>query len=757
MGRGARKRVPLLISRTTLIRPVPTGQYQLVGFAPLGDHAALERVLARADSDDRLEDLTARDPRGVGVRGGYPQIVRGPEDKKRVLRFLQVAYARSAAARVVVDRIAAETWGHWIKLEAPDALKQRLEEVFKFPTARQGDRPIWWWFERADRLASRDGRALLFFNLVDATGQSKEKPRRVRGIRNLQVIREAQIAGKLYDTDPASPTFGQVRAWKVWVNVGAYGDTQARGLIAVEQEIHADRCLAFIPDPDEDDPCDGVSIIFPLLNIIEYGENIAWASAEAYFQEAQPLLAVYRDPDVPLDPDGKEEIKKAVAKLQQNALQRVFLHGAKVEVVGGSAQLADPTPHWDIATDLLAMALGYPKRWLFGDAAGELAASKEDSRRAETRLKNRKEQYAGPLLYAFLARLIEWEVELWPLPPKLPVDFTWNPNSQPSPDERATIAQAEMITRTGYRRARLPLPKDQEYEPGEWPEGTEDFPEPQPFGAGAFGRGAPPDEEEAEGDEAPPVPVEVSDVAKRLQARLDAALLKAKRELVQLLAARADALDDDAASLLGRVRLEEELARAITEALEEATYEGAVGTFRDLGEDRVFRYLDDTSIREFKTIGQDLAEGMRERLAERVRRDIAEALAREKPASLRELTRHLEEAFLAGRSDAQRIARTETMRGFNTGTVEALRALGVQSLEFVAFPDADNGDPLGPCQQRNGKIFAVTDLANKPPIHPNCRCQLVAAAPRADGLQVYGQTLGEHVLLRARRAQAVAA
>lgn len=77
-------------------------------------------------------------------------------------------------------------------------------------------------------------------------------------------------------------------------------------------------------------------------------------------------------------------------------------------------------------------------------------------------------------------------------------------------------------------------------------------------------------------------------------------------------------------------------------------------------------------------------------------------------------------AFSADRADT--IARTELAFADIAGNAEGWKASGVVSgMQFLAAPDC-----CDECQARDGDIVSLDDLENAAPLHPRCRCNMVA-------------------------------
>jgi len=72
------------------------------------------------------------------------------------------------------------------------------------------------------------------------------------------------------------------------------------------------------------------------------------------------------------------------------------------------------------------------------------------------------------------------------------------------------------------------------------------------------------------------------------------------------------------------------------------------------------------------------------------------------------------------RRRAETIARTETARAQNTGYVEGLKELGVNKVEFSAYPGC-----CDICDLMDGKEYPIGRADDVIPVHPNCRCALL--------------------------------
>lgn len=713
----------------------------------LQDADRIFEAVARAEHAGDFSDMRARDPRDVGVRGGYPQVNQGGP-QAGLLEFARRAYRRSAPAKVVVDRVAADQWGEWFDLQGgSDEFRAAVEAFMRNPTGKVGCRPLWWWFKRAQRLARRDGRCLLYFGLKESGAvDPRQPPGNVQGVRYLHIIREHQIADVEIDEDPDSDEFNEIKGWTVRL---AGNKGQGKTIT-----VHPSRVLAFIPKPNEDDLTKGDSELVDSLNYVEGIENVLWSAIEAYFTEASPYIVAYRalspdgTPAVPMTPEQKAEVKAEIAKMQQSSVQRIFLHGVKLEVLSGSGQLANPTPHWDIANEAFGMAMGMPRSILRGDAAGEIAAAREDSRRWQSIISKVQEEEGDPLVTVLISRLEEWDVESWiEVDDADRVQIKWRPIYEEDAKDEAGRQLVLAQTRAIYVDRGMDPPVEVEWEPTENPDVlaavTNARPPPSAFGGG-FGGGNE-DEAKARGEEAKDAvgPLGVNTLVKRMRGRVASAIKKAYE--VGLAAARLEDAASDASLAIRASALEDDLQEAIRLGLEDAARAGAKRSFQDLGVKATRDLLRAERADNFRTVSAGLAADVAARVSDDVRRTIAQGLVEGLDAKL--IRDRLHDQFALREWEAERIARTETLRGWNAGTRDALRTLGIDAFRFVALPGADEQ-----CAERDGNVYSLGDLENSPPIHPNCRCTLVAVDEGATGITLRGATLPEGVALVSGRA-----
>lgn len=95
--------------------------------------------------------------------------------------------------------------------------------------------------------------------------------------------------------------------------------------------------------------------------------------------------------------------------------------------------------------------------------------------------------------------------------------------------------------------------------------------------------------------------------------------------------------------------------------------------------------------------------------------------------SIYQVANMMDARLQVGRSQTQRLVRTEYMHALNQGQIETYRSNGYKKLRWIATMDDKTSDI---CRKRNGKEYAIDNLPDIP-AHPNCRCTLVPVISQA--------------------------
>lgn len=90
----------------------------------------------------------------------------------------------------------------------------------------------------------------------------------------------------------------------------------------------------------------------------------------------------------------------------------------------------------------------------------------------------------------------------------------------------------------------------------------------------------------------------------------------------------------------------------------------------------------------------------------------------------------------AYKTSVETIFITEYSRQENIKAVERLEKQGQTQYRFLATPSERTCDV---CGAKDGKLFSIDDDANRPPLHPRCRCTVVTATLSQEELDSYGR------------------
>lgn len=111
-------------------------------------------------------------------------------------------------------------------------------------------------------------------------------------------------------------------------------------------------------------------------------------------------------------------------------------------------------------------------------------------------------------------------------------------------------------------------------------------------------------------------------------------------------------------------------------------------------------------------------------LANRLERGLIDCFSR--GASHDELTKQIMDDFSVSFNNADRIARTELSYIQNQSTLDSYRAAGVTQYQYLAELDAKSCDVCGSLDGQRFDLDAAEPGVNLPPLHPNCRCTILA-------------------------------
>ena len=114
----------------------------------------------------------------------------------------------------------------------------------------------------------------------------------------------------------------------------------------------------------------------------------------------------------------------------------------------------------------------------------------------------------------------------------------------------------------------------------------------------------------------------------------------------------------------------------------------------------------------------------RTKLTKEIQRSMLTAIHR--GSSIQQLSKALSQRMDVGYSNAERLIRTELNAVLNKSSADAMTDAEFTHYQFMATLDRRT---CARCGERDGEIFAIADMnqgENAPPLHPRCRCTIVA-------------------------------
>lgn len=150
-------------------------------------------------------------------------------------------------------------------------------------------------------------------------------------------------------------------------------------------------------------------------------------------------------------------------------------------------------------------------------------------------------------------------------------------------------------------------------------------------------------------------------------------------------------------------------------------------------------YIISTTVDKFVVVnGKRFAAVVTDTTMQSIRAELVAGI--EQGESVYELTKRLNENFAFSKSRAERIARTESIRGTAKAELEAWKLSGVvKQVQWVVAPGCDHSvclDLDGKIIDLGGEFLSLDEMKNldisdydgsikNPPVHPNCKCVLI--------------------------------
>ena len=241
----------------------------------------------------------------------------------------------------------------------------------------------------------------------------------------IRVFDESYVSVDTYVTDTKSPRFGQPEFYSMTL-----GDVQDGTIQAKQAKVHWSRVIHFA-DNRESSEVFGIPRIQRTFNTLLDLQKVASSDAEGYWKSGFPGLSIESQPGVE-NPEFDEEEAREEIDRYQNSLQRYLtLLGMTAKTL--APNVSDPTPHFMIQMQCLAISEGCPLRIFLGSEEAKLAAS-QDKRTWNGRVSRRQQKVCVPYIVRELVdRLLA--AEILPMPEQYEAVF---PDlNTPSKDDKA--------------------------------------------------------------------------------------------------------------------------------------------------------------------------------------------------------------------------------------------------------------------------------------------------------------------------------
>lgn len=236
-----------------------------------------------------------------------------------------------------------------------------------------------------------------------------------------------------FETNPASPLFGQPSVYKI--NVNRSTTSSSRTLPRKIGFVHASRVLHVAEDCLDDDVY-GIPRLKPVFDRLDDLLKVVGGSAEFFFRGAQRLIGLEGLPDYQLQPGDEAAFKQSIEEFQFRLKDYIRVEGATIKELSGAA--ASPRDHCDVLIDLIAGTTGIPKRILTGSERGQLASSQDEEAWLQ-RVSRRQTTFAET---GMLRPLIDRLMLLGALPsPAQPYTVVWENLFALSAATQAEVAQ----------------------------------------------------------------------------------------------------------------------------------------------------------------------------------------------------------------------------------------------------------------------------------------------------------------------------
>lgn len=387
---------------------------------------------------DQVSRLRAMGNLGLSFAGardmytilGYSKNLK-PDD------YFQV-YRRQDIASRIIRAFPQATWrGNPKIVEGDDEKETEFEKAIQSLDDNMG---LWAYCERADRLCGIGRYSILILGVNDGAELS-EPLERANQINWLKAVKEVNADVAEWNTDAMSEDFGKPLIYNV-----TFGDAASKTGSSVSKKVHVSRVI-HIAEFLEEDEVFGTPRLESVFNRLQDLEKVVGGSAEMFWLGARNGLKATADKDASLRPDDIADLKQQMEDYQHSIRRTLAAQGVNIDSLGG--QTPDPSGNVDTILDLIAGAVGVPKRILIGSERGELASTQDETNWI-ARIDERRVNFAEPtIIRPLLKRLMDLGV----IPLSKEYRVEWEKQDGLSAKDRAEIGKIKAEALATYSNA----------------------------------------------------------------------------------------------------------------------------------------------------------------------------------------------------------------------------------------------------------------------------------------------------------------
>ena len=304
-------------------------------------------------------------------------------------------YTRMGLAHKLVERLANDRFDKWYEIESDN--ESLVLQLALLNSDKEGGMKIRNTFKKARKFALRHGYSLVFIEYEDQAETLADPVINPRRIVRLENIKKTEIQNIIFDKDENSPTFGDIKGYKL--NSKIFGDSLTEEII-----VDASRVI-HVPNGDDKDP-EGMSMYKPMYNWLNMFDDIAWSIGQSYFRYGSgfPVLTVKGWSTLS---ETEQDVYQAQWKNVNSMTAYIAGDGDTVEFAGAQGRALDPKEFFEAGLMLVAASGDLPYALVVGVNAGAVSGSETNLKDYYSDVGSRQTLEEQPLLEKIYNKLIE--------------------------------------------------------------------------------------------------------------------------------------------------------------------------------------------------------------------------------------------------------------------------------------------------------------------------------------------------------------